>query len=794
MPEQPPIDASPPPADVSTADVQSGPSISSVFLIDTPNIVRRSNIVLGKPNTKPEQSMALGNGSLGVAVWAGNGFTAQLNRSDTFPDRKAPGQVVIPGLAALTGASDFHGQVDLYDAMLIETGGGMTATTFVRADAPEMVVDVTGADPSSMQSIQLKLWSGRSPTAQAAGNVASLAETWQDTGGGSSGETFGSFAAVTVGGRNVSASMVDTLTVQLKFQPNSDGSFRVVVGSPTWTGGQATSAASALFGSDATADPTQLRAGHLSFWHDYWKRVGLLKLTSSDGTADYLEALRTIYLYLTAAESRGTLPGSQVGLADLFDFLQDAHPPPFWPAGYWVWNTRMLVFANMTSGAFDMNAAAFRLYQSNLAAMQAWTQSQMGGKSGICLPETMRFNGNGTWYGANGNGSCAQSASPSYNALTISSGAEVGLWVWNQFLMTRDQSFLTTNYPLMSQAATFLLSWATTGADGLLHTNANAHETQWAVNDPTTDIAAMKALFPATIAAASVLGVDAPLVAQLKTALGKIPDYPRTDAASHSRLLSAADDAAGQDVYAISYQPGAAIHNTENLDLEAVWPYSLIGDTDPHLSLAVRTFKSRVYVHSPDWSFDALQAARLGMSDEVANALTTLTRNYQSFINGLGLWKGGTNAGDSEPFIEQAGVLAAGLNEALIQDYDGLLRIAPAWPQGWDAAGTIYVQDKSKVDVQIVGGQVVLVVVEAGTTGSMQVRNPWPGKATQAFDGSSSTVAVPSTSASTFSLPTAAGHWYAIIPAGSVGSLPKVSVTGTPATTAKHLGAAAIGL
>ena len=144
--------------------------------------------------------MALGNGSLGVAVWAGNGFTAQLNRSDTFPDRKAPGQVVIPGLAALTGAPDFHGHVDLYDAMLIETGGGMTATTFVRADAPEMIVDVAGADPSSMQSVQLKLWTGRSPTAQAGGNLASLAETWQDTGGGSSGQTFGSLAAVTVGG------------------------------------------------------------------------------------------------------------------------------------------------------------------------------------------------------------------------------------------------------------------------------------------------------------------------------------------------------------------------------------------------------------------------------------------------------------------------------------------------------------------------------------------------------------------------------------------------------------------
>jgi len=776
-------------------DAPAGPSVSTVFSMDTPNVVRRSNIVLGKANTRPEQLMALGNGSLGAAVWAANGFTAQLNRTDTFPDRKSPGWVTIPGLAALTGASDFHGTVDLYDAMLNESGGGMTATAFVRADAPELVVDVTGADPNSMQSVKVNLWNGRSPMAQAAGSTALLAETWQDNSGvGNSGQTFGTLAAVTVAGQNVSAQMVDGVTVQVNFKPNSDGSFRVVVASPTWTGGDAMSAATKALGSDATADAMQLRAGHLSFWHDYWDRIGLVEMNSSDGTADYLEAVRTIYLYTTAAEMRGTLPGSNVGLADLFDFIQDTQMPPFWPAGYWVWNSRMLVYANMTSGAFDMNTPEFNLYQSNLMALESWTMSSMSGKPGICLPETMRFNGNGTWFGGTGGGSCNESASPGYNALTVSSGAEVGLWVWHQYLMTQDQSFLMTNYPLMSQAATFLLNYATTGADGRLHTNANAHETQWAVNDPTTDIVAMKALFPATIAAAGVLGVDAPLVAQLKDAITKVPDLPRTDPGSHMQLLSASDDAAGQDVYAISYQPNAPLHNTENLDLEGVWPYSLIGDTDPNLPLAVRTFKSRMYVLNPDWSYDAIQAARLGLSAEVANALKTVTQNYQSFINGLGLWKGGTNSGTMTPFIEQAGVLAAAINEAFVQDYDGLLRIVPAWPQGWDGAGTVFVQGKSKVDVQVKGGQVVLVVVEAGSTGMMQVRNPWSGQALEAIDGTTGAVAVPSTSSATFMLPTSAGHWYALVPAGAASSLPKVVVTGMPATAAKHLGPVSIGL
>jgi hypothetical protein len=767
----------------------------TLFTVDVPNVVRRSNVVLAKPNTAPADAMALGNGTLGVAAWAANGFTAQLNRSDTFPARKSPGQVVIPGLSSLTGATDFSGHVDLYDATLVESGGGMTATAYVRADAPEMVVDVTGADPSAMQTVRLELWSGRSPTGKASDGIATLSETWQDTGTGSTGQTFGALSGVTVGGRNVSASVVDALTVQVAFQPDADGSFRVLIAAPSYAGGDAMTAATTVFGSDASATSVTsaaLVAAHLAFWHDYWNRVGLVEMTSPDGAADYLEALRTNYLYLTAAESRGPLPGSQAGLADLFDYLQDTQP--WFPAGYWFWNTRMLVAANMSSGAFDMNTPVWNLYRSNVANIQAWTQSKMGGRGGLCVPETMRFNGNGYWYGGESDASCDESASPNYNALTITSGAEVGLWIWQQYLMSGDQTFLSANYPVMSGAAQFLLAYATPGTDGLLHTTANAHETQWNVQDPTTDIVAMQALFPAVISAAGILGTDAALVAQLRAALPKIPPLPRTDQANHTQLLTASSDAAGQDVFAISYQPSATKHNSENLDLEAVWPYGLVGDTSADLALARRTYAHRMFVADADWSFDALQAARLGLAGEVANDLTHDTEQYQGFVSGLGLLSGGTNDGKSEPYIEQAGVATAAINEALVQDYDDLLRIAPAWPSGWNASGTVFIHASSKVDVAVKDGVVTLAVLEAGASTSFNVRNPWPGQAAIVIDGATETIVVPSTSAATFTLPTTAGRWYAIVQANTAASPPSVQVTGIPAAKSIALGSVQMGL
>jgi hypothetical protein len=73
------------------------------------------------------------------------------------------------------------------------------------------------------------------------------------------------------------------------------------------------------------------------------------------------------------------------------------------------------------------------------------------------------------------------------------------------------------------------------GPDGLLHTTANAHEMQWNVKDPTTNIAAMQALFPVVASAAQVLGTDANLVSQLNTARSR---YRPTRAPTRRPALS----------------------------------------------------------------------------------------------------------------------------------------------------------------------------------------------------------------------------------------------------------------
>jgi hypothetical protein len=263
----------------------------------------------------------------------------------------------------------------------------------------------------------------------------------------------------------------------------------------------------------------------------------------------------------------------------------------------------------------------------------------------------------------------------------------------------------------MAEAARFLLAYQKPGADGLLHTSpSNAHETQADVQDPTTDLAAIRALYPATIAAARVLSRDHDLAAKLTAALAKTPELPLMDAPS---------------VIAPSYNPTAPLLNSENIGLEPVWPYSLISPDSPLFGKAVRTYEHRPFRDLATWSYDSIQAARLGLGAEMARRLDSLTQLYQLYPNGMAEMMG--NSG--EFYIEQMGIVSVALAEALVQDHGDVIRIGPAIPPGWTINGTVYVRGNARITVTAVEGKVTAFNLAAASTHTFRVANPWtPGE------------------------------------------------------------------
>jgi alpha-L-fucosidase 2 len=758
------------------------------FHIDTAAVIHRSDIVLERPNTDASQAMPLGNGHLGAAVWSAEGLTAQLNRADTLPDRLSPGQIVVPGLSVLTGAPDYSGRLSLYDGEIQEKGGGMTATIWIEDATDTLVIDVTGADPGKLQTAQLRLWAPRTPHAAAQGATALLEQSWTDMGDpGASGRRFGALAAITADGRQTTASVTNDRTVTVSFKPLADGHFRVLVGAPHFSGQQD------AFVIAHSALAASAPAAHRLWWHAYWNRAATIKLSSSDGVADYMENLRDIYLFAAAAERGDEYPGTQAGVADMLSSARDIHR---WDsAAYWHWNLRMQVAANIGAGVPDLNLPYFNLYREDLPAIEDWTRDHMAGRPGICVPETMRFNGPGIeyerdWQSGNLAHDCDAKWSLYYNARTLSTGAEVSLWIWQQYLATGDRAFLARNYPVIAASARFLLAYQQPGADGLLHTSpSNAHETQWDVTDPTTDISAATALYPVAIEAAKLLGQDADLIRQIQAALLKIPPFPRTQLTGTRTLLPASADENAEDMIAESYEPGAKNHNGENIGLEPMWPYDLIGDTSPLFALARRTYDNRLFKAVADWSFDPIQAARLHLGAEVGSTLLRITESTQHSVNGFANW----DKQYGEFYVEESGIVADALQEALVQDYDGLIRIAPAIPPGWDVDGSVFVRGRTKIDVQVRNGAVTTAVIEAGTTQPLAVRSPWPGQPVDILSGAGTKI-VKADRSSVLHFHAVAGTSYLLAPSRPLAQPSYAPVNSIPAQTPKRLGPVQIGI
>jgi hypothetical protein len=208
--------------------------------------------------------------------------------------------------------------------------------------------------------------------------------------------------------------------------------------------------------------------------------------------------------------------------------------------------------------------------------------------------------------------------------------------------------------------------------------------------------------------------------------------------------------------------------------------------------LGRRTFTSRGYVNGNDWSYDALHAARLGMPADMKTALLAAIRSYQVYPSGMASF---TAQQASEPYVEQTGVLAAAVAEGFVQDYDGLLRIAPAWPSDWTGEGTVSILHNSKVQLQVNAGVPTTVAILAGSDDPITVRSPWPGQSVTVVDGQTRATVVAAQSNATFTIPAATGRSYLVERTSApTDGQPFAAISGSQATVAKRFDKETIGL
>ncbi|MBJ6361385.1 glycoside hydrolase family 95-like protein [Paenibacillus sp. GCM10012307] len=431
-----------------------------------------------------------------------------------------------------------------------------------------------------------------------------------------------------------------------------------------------------------------------NWWNDFWNK-SFVRYSNASGDADYLESFYYLSTYMIAAGGYGNYPNHFINGA--FSGVNDSDAGK-WSHAYWYWNQRDVYHSFLASNHADMVQIFNNLYSRNFNTLKSYTMTRYG-IDGIWVPETMGWDGN-----------ARHTISSDYTKDTLSTAAEAALNMYAQYKYTNDSSYLSsTAYPFMKEAAKFYAAKLTynSGTGKYEMASSNAHEQHWGVKNAITDLAAIRALFPAAIQVSQQLGLDSGLRSQWQNVLNNLVAYPV--------------DPNNSNQYYPHSPPISPNRNNENVVLELAWPYSVSGIDAPDLGMLINNYNNRPYPYGGNnvWDPAPVQAARLGLGDEAYLGMRMMLQRYQDFPNGRTL--------NSNGEFEYIGVHLLAMNESLLQSYNDKIRVFPALPSdsSMDAKFTLLASGGFLVSSEREASETKYVGIKSLYGNQATVINPW---------------------------------------------------------------------
>ena len=399
---------------------------------------------------------------------------------------------------------------------------------------------------------------------------------------------------------------------------------------------------------------------HRAGWRAFWKRAGVLL------PDDRIQRQHNLGMYLLASCSR---PGRRApGLQGLWafkeggsgwndytnDFNSQAH---FWPA--------------YTGNQLHLAQPYYETFRKMMPQVRRDTKKYYGAR-GVFYPCACSPQGH---------------AAPGYvtHFHTAGNSAFIAQNYYRGYLYTLDETFLReTAYPVMKECALFYLDRVDTEKDSaVINASTSPEEGEgsyeaWGVN-PTMDIALVKELLEATIAASTVLGCDPALRAEWQELLDKAPGYPTRN----GYLI----EMRGREF------KGSHRHVTV---LAPIWPCEdlvRIGDGASR-RLAEASFER--FLDRGRWAWAgytypwvALIAARLGQGNRAAGFLGEFIGVACLDCGGLHMNADFTGSmkmatGEKNFTLEGNTMYSAAVFEMLLQSHGEVIQVFPAVPDGWE--------------------------------------------------------------------------------------------------------------
>ena len=360
---------------------------------------------------------------------------------------------------------------------------------------------------------------------------------------------------------------------------------------------------------------------HVNWWHSFWERSWIC--ISGTKEAGMVSRGYQLQRFINACGGRGRFPIKFNGSI----FTVDAREPREhydadyrrWGGGYWFQNTRLIYWAMINSGDFDLMEPLFSMYIEALPLAIERSRSCFGIEDGAMFPETMTFWGTyaNADYGYNRDSLQPGLSENTYIRYYWQGMLELLAILLDAYAVSGERSLL--HEKLLVLAPPFLRFYRgyykLRDDDGsMLLKPSQALETWWKAVNPAPDIAGLQWVIDGLLRLPEN-EVPSGLRNEWMEMRQLIPPLPtRSCTSGKGRVV----------IPALQYDD---YRNSENPELYAVFPYRIYGVGKPDIETGLATWNARYVKDTGGWRQDAIQAAMLGLSDEAKEAVV---KNFSS--------------------------------------------------------------------------------------------------------------------------------------------------------------------